>query len=247
MAGASAHMLSGGRQRRVALARALAPSRAVLLLDEPFSGLDTRLRQDIRDRTLHAVQKSGAATLLVTHDPEEAMFMGDRIAVMRAGRLEQVDSPQAVYLAPRTGFVAGFVGDVNERPALRARGRVEAPVGPLPDDGGLGPVRALIRPEALSLTPSKPRKGSGKTAARPRTAQHGTAQQSTARHGTAQVTAARMLGRTSLIHLDVDSPQFGPVHLHARVPGVFLPEPGSHVTLRVDPSLAFVFPADDAT
>ncbi|MDX1709914.1 MAG: ABC transporter ATP-binding protein, partial [Rhodovibrionaceae bacterium] len=107
------HMLSGGQQQRVALARAMAPEPRVMLLDEPFSGLDARLRHQVRDQTLHVLTQSGATTLMVTHDPEEAMFMADRIALMRGGRLEQVGAPTELYFTPRTAFVAGFFGDIN--------------------------------------------------------------------------------------------------------------------------------------
>lgn len=87
------HMLSGGQQQRVALARALAPTPKLMLLDEPFSSLDARLRDRIRDDTLHVLKKLGSATLLVTHDPEEAMFMADRIALMRDGEIVQTGTP----------------------------------------------------------------------------------------------------------------------------------------------------------
>ena len=107
------HRLSGGEQQRVALARALAPDPKIMLLDEPFSGLDLQLRKQVRDETLHVLKKSGAATLMVTHDPEEAMFMADRVALMRAGRLIQVGRPSELYFAPQDAFVAGFFGDVN--------------------------------------------------------------------------------------------------------------------------------------
>ncbi|MCX7367591.1 MAG: ABC transporter ATP-binding protein, partial [Alphaproteobacteria bacterium] len=107
------HMLSGGQQQRVALARALAPRPAVLLLDEAFASLDARLREKVRDDTLHVLQEAGIATLLVTHDSEEAMFMGDRIALMREGRILQVGVPEALYLAPSDRYVAGFLGEVN--------------------------------------------------------------------------------------------------------------------------------------
>lgn len=103
------HMLSGGQQQRVALARALAPSPRLMLLDEPFSSLDARLRDRIRDDTLHVLKKVGAATLLVTHDPEEAMFMADRIALMRDGQIVQTGTPQALYCTPQDPFVVTFL------------------------------------------------------------------------------------------------------------------------------------------
>jgi len=115
------HTLSGGQQQRIALARALAPRPRVMLLDEPFSGLDSSLRNLIRDQTLHVLKESGAATLMVTHDPEEAMFMADRIALMRGGRLVQVGRPTELYFSPADAFVAGRPG---RHPVRGACGRV---------------------------------------------------------------------------------------------------------------------------
>ncbi len=117
------HMLSGGQQQRVALARALAPRPAVLLLDEAFASLDARLREQVRDDTLHVLQTSGIATLLVTHDAEEAMFMGDRIALMREGRIVQLGEPEALYFGPVDRYVATFLGEVNRLPTGCRRGR----------------------------------------------------------------------------------------------------------------------------
>ena len=106
--GAFPHMLSGGQQQRVALARALAPGPGVMLLDEPYSGLDARLRDQVRDEVLHLLKTTGCATLMVTHDSEEAMFMADRIVVMRDGQVVQAGTPAELYCSPRNAFVAGF-------------------------------------------------------------------------------------------------------------------------------------------
>ena len=128
-----------------------------MLLDEPFSGLDTRLREQIRDDALHVLKSSGTATLMVTHDPEEAMFMADRLAIMRAGRIEQQGSPVEVYAQPATAFVA-----VVLRPGQRAArdrcasGAVITPLGALAAPGFADgtAVEVLIRPEALQLSPA---------------------------------------------------------------------------------------------
>ena len=104
------HELSGGEQQRVALARALVPDPAIVLLDEPFSNLDAKLRQQVREEVKEVLQLSGATALFVTHDQEEALYMGDRVAVLNQGRMEQLDTPQAVYQTPATYFVARFVG-----------------------------------------------------------------------------------------------------------------------------------------
>jgi iron(III) transport system ATP-binding protein len=215
------HVLSGGQQQRVALARALAPKPGVMLLDEPFSGLDARLRDQVRDTTLHALKNSGAASLLVTHDPDEAMFMADRIAVMREGRIVQLGAPVELYCRPVDAFVARFFGEINALGGRIARGGAATPFGLVPSTLPEGSaVDVLIRPEALKLGPIN---GAGREAA-------------------ATVIAARMLGRSSLIHLSVPV-EGGKLHLHARVPGRFLPEENSLVEVRLDLEQTFVFPA----
>ena len=105
------YTLSGGEQQRVALARALAPNPRIMLMDEPFSGLDFRLRDQIRDDTLALLKEIGTATLLVTHDPEEAMLMSDRIALLNAGHLVQFGSPEDLYYRPKNSFVTEFFGE----------------------------------------------------------------------------------------------------------------------------------------
>lgn len=226
------HQLSGGQQQRVALARALAPKPSIVLLDEPFSGLDARLRDAVRDRTLHALQHAGTAALMVTHDAEEAMYLSDRIAVMRNGRIEQVGTPEQLYCDPQNSFVAAFFGDVNRFPAFCQDGRVKTPFGELESGSGIdnGDVEVVIRPEGLTLTPTEA---------------------SAAGEGYARVLASRLLGRTSLIHLQtIGSEKAGDgegLHLHARVPGAFLPEADSVHFLHLDRSQAFVFPPDIVT
>lgn len=150
------HMLSGGQQQRVALARALAPRPRVMLLDEPFSSLDARLREALREDTLALLRESGAATLMVTHDPDEAMALSDRIAVMRAGRLLQLGHPAEIYHRPADAFTAAFLGEVNELSGRVAGGRVDTVLGPAPAAGrpdGTA-VTVMARPEALRLEPA---------------------------------------------------------------------------------------------
>lgn len=219
------HTLSGGQQQRVALARALAPSPRVMLLDEPFSSLDARLRDQIRDDTLHVLKELNTATLLVTHDPEEAMFMADRIALMRNGEIVQTGSPTDLYCNPVEPFVVNFFGQVNEHYGVVSDGRVATPLGRLDasrfDEGAN--VRILIRPEAVKVTPLE-----------------GTV----ADDGTSHVIMSRLLGATSLLHICAHGPDGQEMHLHAKVPGVFLPEEGQAVSLELDMSQVFLFEAE---
>jgi len=123
------HALSGGEQQRVALARALAPRPAVLLMDEPFSGLDSRLKDSVRAETLAILRESRATAIVVTHDAEEAMRMGDRIALLKDGRLVQAGRAEELYLRPANLFVAGFFSELNVFAGRVSRGAVDTSVG----------------------------------------------------------------------------------------------------------------------
>lgn len=129
------HALSGGEQQRVALARALAPRPAVLLLDEPFSGLDSRLKDSVRAETLQILRQSKATAIVVTHDAEEAMRMGDRIALLKGGKLVQVGRSEDLYLRPANLFTAGFFSELNLFQGRAAQGKVDTPVGPVASNG----------------------------------------------------------------------------------------------------------------
>jgi len=146
--------LSGGQQQRVALARALAPSPDVILLDEPFSNLDAALREGTRQEVRRILQRSGATTLLVTHDQEEAMTFADRLAVMRSGRLEQEGDPEGTYRRPRTAFVAGFLGRTNLLRGEADGTHVHTSLGTIPlARSEHGSVLVSVRPEDLQLIP----------------------------------------------------------------------------------------------
>ncbi len=149
------HQLSGGQQQRVALARALAIEPSVLLLDEPLSALDAKVRLQLREQIRSLQQRLHTTTLFVTHDQEEALSMADRVGVMRSGKLEQLATPSELYARPATAFVAEFVGTMNRIPAdPSGDGRVRVLDAALPVRGDRpdGPVDALIRPEQLRIT-----------------------------------------------------------------------------------------------
>jgi putative spermidine/putrescine transport system ATP-binding protein len=152
------HQLSGGQQQRVALARALAIEPRVLLLDEPLSALDARVRLQLREQIRTLQQQLGTTTLFVTHDQEEALSMADRVGVMRQGRLEQIAVPAELYDRPATAFVAEFVGVMNRIPGeLTGSGTVAALGVTVPIEesiselDGDSPVDLLVRPEGLKL------------------------------------------------------------------------------------------------
>jgi iron(III) transport system ATP-binding protein len=164
LTGAYPHMLSGGQQQRVALLRALAPRPRVLLLDEPFSGLDANLRTQIREDTLSLLKKTDVATLMVTHDPQEALFMADRILVMNRGRIEQDGTPREIYQFPATEFVARFVGQTNILPGIvhdEGYDMVMTAIGPVPCLSMRGldfgtDAFISIRPESFEIDPEGP-------------------------------------------------------------------------------------------
>ncbi|HEY3530415.1 MAG TPA: ABC transporter ATP-binding protein [Nocardioides sp.] len=155
------HQLSGGQQQRVALARALAVRPRVLLLDEPLSALDAKVREQLRDEIRRIQLELGVTTVFVTHDQEEALSMADRVGVMRAGKLEQCDAPAVLYDRPATPFVAEFVGTMNHIPGRTEEGgrvRVLGQVLPSDAEGAVPPagveVDVLVRPEAVVLHPA---------------------------------------------------------------------------------------------
>jgi iron(III) transport system ATP-binding protein len=159
LAGRYPHELSGGQQQRVAIARALATRPDLVLLDEPFSSLDPSLRAEVRAEVKGLLRAASATALLVTHDQDEALSLADRVAVMRAGRIRQTDTPQGLYGLPADTEVAGFVGEANLVHGVFADGLVRTALGDLTFNCRAGEQRpagdavVLIRPEQVRLGP----------------------------------------------------------------------------------------------
>ncbi|AUI52923.1 ABC transporter ATP-binding protein [Arthrobacter crystallopoietes] len=155
LAGRYPHELSGGEAQRVALARALAPQPAVVLLDEPFSSLDESLRAQVRADTVAVLRETGTTGILVTHDQTEALSVGDRVIVMRNGRMEQVDTPERVFEQPATRFVASFMGDADFLPAHVHNAVLTCEIGAvstLPGWAGADvDVDVVLRPHEVAL------------------------------------------------------------------------------------------------
>ena len=217
------HTLSGGQQQRAALLRALAPEPRVLLLDEPFSGLDATLRASVRERTLSLLKETGVTTLIVTHNPVEAMVVADHIQIMVEGKIVQDGTQEDIYYAPANAFVASLFAPINRLRGVVKDGCVDSPIGcfraPPPLADGMA-AEILIRPEGMVLEPAT---GDGPN--------------------TVRVISSRLLGRWSQVLVSARGPDGRDIELDVRVPGAFLPEPGSLVSLSVDEKQSFVFSA----
>lgn len=223
------HQLSGGEQQRVALARALAPKPKIMLMDEPFSGLDNRLRDGIRDETLTILKEQDTAVLLVTHEPDEAMRMADEIALMRDGRIVQQGAPYNVYTRPVDRAAVAFFSDTNVLPAEVRGALAQTPFGqflaPGVPDGTS--VDIVFRPQHLRIDFDRAGQGPKPTAV------DGTAVR-------AVVERSRFMGNESLVEF---RPDYDGSVLRAKVPNVFLPKPGTVMWLKVRRDKCFVFPA----
>lgn len=221
------HQLSGGEQQRVALARALAPRPRIMLMDEPFSGLDNRLRDGIRDETLDILKSENTAVLLVTHEPDEAMRMADEIALMRAGRIVQRGAPYNVYTRPADRAAVMFFSDANMLRADVNGALAETPFGQFLAPGvpdGIS-VNIVFRPQHVRLDFDR----------------NGTGPLPTTTDGVAArgvVERARFIGHESLVEFRMD---FNGSVLKATVPNVFLPAKGKVMWLTVPRDRCFVF------
>jgi iron(III) transport system ATP-binding protein len=223
------HQLSGGEQQRVALARAIAPRPKIMLMDEPFSGLDDRLRDEIRDETLAVLKAEGTAVLLVTHEPSEAMRMADEIALMRDGRIVQRGAPYTVYNNPVDLAAAAFFSDINV-----IRGRVTGALTETAFGQFLAPgvpdgtdVTIAVRPHHVKIDFDRAGRGPNPTP-----------QDGVPARGV--VERARFMGSESLVEFRMD---FDGSMLRATVPSVFLPKKGTALWLMIRRDRCFVFPA----
>ncbi len=212
------HILSGGQQQRVALARAIVPRPAVMLMDEPFSGLDVQLREAMQEETLALLHETRATSMIVTHHPEEAMRIGNRIAVMRAGKLVQAGRAEDLYHQPADLFVARLFSEINEITYRVEGGCIATPIGSL-DAPGLAegaPVTLCIRERGITLTPEGP--------------------------GLAgRVRDVKFLGDVARLEVGVegfDAP------LKVRVREMEGWTPGAEVRVSIDPARVLVFPAE---
>ena len=218
------HELSGGEQQRVALARSIISQPDLLLLDEPFSSLDLNLKEEIRDDTLHLLQKSNISVLIVTHDPFEAMFISNKIYIMKKGGIiVQSGTPQDLYNNPADSYVAGFFGETNKFTGIVHNAQIQTPIGIIeaPKDLESKKVEVHIRPQGVKLT-----------------------QESTPVNGIkGTVMASRLMGEYSFVHLSVLNKNNDIIHVHSHMPASFYPDQSSAVGIEIDNNQTFIFPA----
>ncbi len=214
------HTLSGGQQQRVALARALAPSPAAMLLDEPFASVDVTRRRELREEARRALKAAGVVTLVVTHDPDEAMEIADRIAVMEGGRIAQCAAPDELYANPASALVASLFGEAQRFPAVIDDGAAVMAYGSLPAENfsqGMA-AEVIVRPEAVTL------------------------ELADGANDAFRIGDIRFLGRDWLVLLSSESfPNLEP--LRARVDELAGFAIGEAVSVRFDPCGTFVFAA----
>ena len=221
------HSLSGGEQQRIALIRALAPQPKIMLMDEPFSGLDDRLRDEVRDETFNLLRSEDAAVLMVTHDPQEAMKVADEIALMRDGKILQRGAPYNIYNAPVDLKALQFFSDANSIQATLKGSLADTPFGQFfaPGLADGTDIDIVFRPQHIRI--DFDRKGQGPLP---------TASQGVAARGI--VKRARFVGNESLIEFGMD---FGS-SIKATVPNVFLPNIGHPLWLTVPRDKCYIFP-----
>lgn len=226
------HQLSGGEQQRVALARALAPRPKIMLMDEPFSGLDNRLRDGVRDQTLDLLKDERTAVLLVTHEPEEAMRMADEIALMQDGKIVQTGAPYNVYNSPVNKKSAAFFSDINVIKGVVNGAISETPFGkflaPGLDDGTK--VDIISRPQHMRIDFDRNGRGPNPTKC------DGVAAK-------ASVLRARFMGNESLVQFRMD---YDGSVLKASIPSVFLPAVGTTFWLTLPRARCIVFKQHEA-
>jgi len=217
-ANAYPHVLSGGQQQRIALARATVPRPRVMMMDEPFSGLDPRLRASMREETLTILRETRTTCIIVTHEAEEAMLLGDRIAVMRAGEIIQAGTTQEIFDHPTDLFVAEMMSEINVVPCKVSGGAARGPLGTYPTSADVtGDALMCFRPRVVKLS-------------------------DTPRSTPAQVCGIRSLGDETVVELGVEAVE---TPLLARVCGAVHAETGTWVGIEVPNDKVHIFPADN--
>ena len=216
------HQLSGGQKQLVAIARSLLTKPKLILMDEPFANLDERLKNKIRDITLHLLQKTFATTLIITHDPKDAMFMGDFIAIMNNGKILQFDTPENIYNNPSSSFVARFFGETLSIKSKVNNKKAKTIFGPINITNSKNgkEIEIVFRSEAFNITKNKSKNRTKKIKSR--------------------IIAVRYISDNSYLHLDILNNSFKK-HIHIKVPGKFIPPKNKICYINIGKKNFFVF------
>jgi len=216
------HQLSGGEQQRVALARSIAVQPKLLLLDEPFSDLNTSLKKEIIDDTLHLIKSLESSAIIVTHNAEEAMFLSDQIIVINNGSIVQVGTPYDIFYNPKNSYVASLFGEINLYSTKVFDGYCSTPIGKIKalDFANGDNVDIVIRPEALILNKEKSPLISEVNGI---------------------VVDSKFIGNYAIVHMTVSDSIGEKFHMHSKVSGDFLPEAASSVSIELDTRHIFIF------
>ena len=225
------HELSGGQQQQVALIRAMSSNPKIIFLDEPYSNLDSRLKEKIRDQMLHILREHKISVLLVTHDPEEAMFMSNKIGVLNNGCIEQFGTPLDIYLRPKSAFVAEFFGDINIFDGIAKEGSVSTVLGNFGCSKRFNDkkVKIIIRDEAIKLFSVTKINLNAKDKKNYVKCPH---------YG--YVIESRLLAGSSLVHLSLKLDELN-FHIHAKIPGLNFFKVDEKVIIKTDSTLTFIF------
>ena len=218
------HQLSGGQKQLVAIARSLVRKPRLLMMDEPFANLDQRLKNKIRDVTLHLLQKTSTTALIVTHDPEDAMFMGDYVAVMNKGKILQFDTPVNIYNKPNSSFVASFFGETLSLKSKVINKRIKTMFGPITiakkGFHNNKDVEIVFRSEAFNITKNYNQKSLKKIKTK--------------------IIAVRYISENTYLHLDILNRQVKK-HIHIKVPGKFVPPKNKICYINLSKKNFFIF------
>ena len=216
------HQLSGGQKQLVAIARSLLTKPKLIMMDEPFANLDERLKNKIRDITLHLLQKTFTTALIITHDPDDAMFMGDFIAIMNNGKILQFDTPENIYNNPSSSFVARFFGETLSIKSKVNNKKAKTIFGPINITNSKNgkEIEIVFRSEAFNITKNKSKNRTKKIKSR--------------------IIAVRYISDNSYLHLDILNNSFKK-HIHIKVPGKFIPPKNKICYINIGKKYFFVF------
>ena len=217
--------LSSGQKQLIAIIRSLITKPKLLMMDEPFANLDQRLKNKIRDITLHLLQKSSTTALIVTHDPDDALFMGDFIAVMNKGKILQFDTPVNIYNKPVSPFVARFFGETISFKSKIVNGSVKSIFGSIKIPKNKikknnDEVEIILRPESLNISLNKSNKKNNKVKGK--------------------IIAIKYIGDNSYLHLDIATKSIKK-HIHIKIPGKFIPPKNKICYININNNNFFIF------